>query len=291
MSSSAPPVIGPAGTDQAGAGSGARARRREAVRPARFANVVRSEWTKMRTVRSSYASVGAAAVLMVGLAALISFGVGRHHHHAGFADRRIFDPTSISLTSITFAQLAIAVFAILLVTSEYATGMIRTTLQAVPRRPRLLGAKALVFSTVAIAVGEIICFAAFFVGQPLLKAGPAPYATIGQAGVARAVALSGVYLVLSGLLAMALGVLLRHTAAAITVIVAVLFVLPGVANALPSSWQHPVEEFIPTGGGRAMASVVHQPNFLNPWWGLGLMCAYVAVLMLVAFVSFQRRDA
>lgn len=257
----------------------------------RFSNIVRSEWTKLRTVRSTYAAVGAAALLMVGIGALISFGVGRHYHKAGFAEKLVFDPTSVSLASITFAQLAIAVFAILVITSEYSTGMIRTTLQAVPRRGWLLAAKALVFGVVALVVGEVICFAAFFVGQPILKSGPAPYATISQPGVWRAVVLSGVYLLLSGLLAMGVAVLLRHTAGAITVIVAVLFVLPGVANALPTSWQHPVEKYIPTGGGRAMATVMRDPNFLSPLGGLALLCAYCAILLAVALYTLQRRDA
>jgi ABC-2 type transport system permease protein len=260
-------------------------------RPYHFTDVIRSEWTKTRTVRSTYASLISAVLLMVGVGALICFAVGNNYQHAGFADRLTFDPTSVSLTSIIFAQLALAVYAILTVTSEYSTGMIRTSLQAVPRRPWLLGAKALVFAAVTLVVGEVICFAAFFVGQPLLKAGPAPYATIGQPGVARAVALSGVYLVLSGLLAMGVGVMLRHTAGAITTIVAVFFVLPGVAQALPSSWSRPVEKYIPTGAGRAMANVIHDPSYLSAWWGLALLVGYVIVVLGMAFVVLHRRDA
>ncbi len=286
----APPAApGPTTGDGAGARVGYGADRH--IRPARFSDVVRSEWTKTRTVRSTYASLAAAAVLMVGVGALISFAVGSHYHRAGLAERLTFDPTGVSLTSIIFAQLAVAVFAILLVTAEYQTGMIRTSLQAVPRRPWLLGAKALVFAAVALVVGEVICFASFFVGQPLLEGGPAPYATIGQPGVARAVALSGVYLVLSGLIAMGVGALVRHTAAAITVIVAVYFVLPGVAQALPESWSRPVEKFIPTGGGRAMAAVLPNHDFLSPGWGLVLLCVYVVVVLGAGFVALQRRDA
>lgn len=284
-------VTAPTSAAPGGNGATAAVWRPREVAPSRFSDALRSEWTKMRTVRSSYAAVGAAVILMVGLAALICLGVGTHYQRAGVAEHLTFDPTSISLSSITFAQLAISVFAILLVTSEYSTGMIRTTLQAVPRRPWLLGAKAVVFTAVSLVAGETMCFAAFFVGQPILEAGPAPHATIGQPGVARAVALAGVYLVLSGLLAMGVGVLLRHTAGAITIIVAVLFVLPGVANALPTSWQRPVQEFIPTGGGRAMASAFRDPNFLSPWWGLGLLCLYVAVVGGFAMYTMQRRDA
>jgi ABC-2 type transport system permease protein len=292
-STQAPPGAGTslsAGTSSA-AGVEAGYQPHRQARPARFADAIRSEWTKTRTVRSTYASLVAAAVLMVGVGALISFAVGNHYQRADLAERLTFDPTGTSLTSIIFAQLAVAVFAILLVTAEYQTGMIRTSLQAVPRRPWLLGAKALVFAAMALVVGEIICFASFFVGQPLLKAGPAPYATIGQPGVARAVALSGVYLVLSGLIAMGVGALVRHTAAAITVIVAVYFVLPGVAQALPQSWSRPVEKFIPTGGGRAMAAVLPNHDFLSPWWGLILLCGYVVVVLGAGFVTMQRRDA
>lgn len=272
-----------------GAADGSWAAPAPPVRAARFSDVVRSEWTKLRTVRSTYFALGAAVVLIVGLGALISFEIGSHYaRHANSAN---FDPTSRSLASVTFGQLAIGVLGVLVISSEYSSGMIRTTLQAMPRRGWLLAAKALVFAAVAFVVGEVSTFAAFFVGQPLLKAGPAPYATIGQPGVARAVFAAGLYIALTGLLALGIAVLLRHTAGAITVVVALYFVLPGVANALPTSWQQPVEEFLPSGAGRSMSSVIHQAHFLTAWPAFGVLCIYVAVVMAAAALSLKRRDA
>ncbi|HWG72526.1 MAG TPA: ABC transporter permease [Acidimicrobiales bacterium] len=261
------------------------------VRAARLSDVVRSEWTKLRTVRSTYFTLGVAVVLIVGLGALISFEIGSHYQNSGRLDRATFDPTNSSLASVTFGQLAIGVLGVLVITSEYASGMIRTTLQAMPRRGWLLAAKAGVFGVTALVVGEVSSFAAFFIGQPLLKSGPAPYATIGQPGVARAVFASGLYIALAGLLALGIAVLIRHTAGAITVVVALYFVLPGVANALPTSWQQPIEEYLPSGTGRAMAAVVHQPHFLTPWPAVGVLCIYVVVVMAAAAWSLQRRDA
>lgn len=260
-------------------------------RPARFGDVVRSEWTKLRTVRSTYFSLGAAILLTVGLGALIALAVASHYSSMAPSDRLTFDPTSVSFYGMSFGQLAIGVLGVLVLTSEYSTGMIRTSLQAMPRRGWLLGAKALVFGAVVLVIGEILAFAAFFVIQPILKGGPAPYATLGQPDVLRAVFGAGLYLTVTGLLALAIGALIRHTAGAITIVVALYFVLPGVSNALPTSIQRPVQEYLPTMAGQQVATVVPQPHMLGPWTGLGVMCLYAVVLLGAAYLLLQRRDA
>ncbi|MGH9077198.1 MAG: ABC transporter permease subunit [Acidimicrobiales bacterium] len=270
----------------AGAGRG------PAPRAARFSDVVRSEWTKIRTVRSTYFALGAAILLSVGLGALIGLAVGNHYQNNGrFRGGDIFDPTSVSFYGMSFGQLAIAVLGVLVVTSEYATGMIRTTLQAMPRRGWVLAAKAGVFAAVALVVGEVLAFAAFLVVQPILHGQGAPSATLGQPLVLRAVFGAGLYLTGTGLLALGLGALVRHTAGAITVVVAVFFVLPGVSNALPTSIQQWVQEFLPTDAGQQVASVVRGAHTLPAWAGLGVLCAYAAVVLGIAYVLLQRRDA
>ncbi len=261
------------------------------ARPARFTDVVRSEWTKMRTVRSTYFSLGAAVVATVGIGALIALAVGSHYHQSSPSDRLTFDPTSVSFFGLVFGQLAIGVFGILTVTSEYGSGMIRTTLQAMPRRGWVLGAKAVVFVAITVVIGEISSFVAFFVVQPILKGGPAPYAMIGQAHVLRAVFGAGLYVTAIGLLALGIGALLRNTAVSITVMVALYFVLPGVANALPSSIAQPVHEYLPTGAGQQVASVLHQAHTLSPWVGFAVLCGYAAAALAVAYALLRRRDA
>ena len=137
---------------------------------------------------------------------------------------------------MAIATLAIAVLGVLCISSEYSSGMIRASLIAVPKRGRLLAAKSLVFAVVTFVVGEVTSFAAFFVGQALIS-GHAPHAALGDPGVARAVVGAGLALTALAVLSVAAGTLLRHPAAAIACMIAVLFVLPGIAQALPDSWR------------------------------------------------------
>jgi ABC-type transport system involved in multi-copper enzyme maturation permease subunit len=160
---------------------------------------VRSERIKLTTVRSTWITLLVAVVLGVGVGALISYLAGTHYATGGFGNRASWDPTNVSFRAINIAQLAIAVLGVMVVTSEYSSGMIRTSLAAVPRRGRFLAAKALVFTTVALVVGEVMAFAAFLIGQSLIGS-HAPHATLSGPGVLRAVVGAGLYLALVGLL-------------------------------------------------------------------------------------------
>jgi ABC-2 type transport system permease protein len=143
---------------------------------------------------------------------------------------------------------------------------------------------------VTFAVGEATSFAAFFAGQALIS-GHAPHAALGDPGVARAVAGAGLALTALAVLSVAAGALLRHPAAAIAAMIAVLFVLPGIAQALPDSWRNPVTEFWPTQAGGQLASVYHAPHTLQPWPGFGVMCLFVAIVYAIAWTMLDRRDA
>ena len=168
--------------------------------------------------------------------------------------------------------------------------MIRTSLIAVPKRGRVLAAKSLVFAAVTFVVGEVTSFAAFFVGQALIS-GHAPHAALGDPGVARAVVGAGLYLTALAVLSVAAGTLLRHPAAAIACMVGVLFVLPGIAQALPDSWRNPVTEFWPTQAGGQLTSVHQAAHSLQPWPGFGVMCLFVAIVYAIAWTLLDRRDA
>jgi ABC-2 type transport system permease protein len=255
-----------------------------------FADVVRSEWTKARTVSSTRWTLIAAAFIGIGLGALISALAASHYASSSPSDKLTWDPTGISGSGLGIAQLAIGVLGILLITSEYSTGSIGSSLAAVPRRGRLLGAKAVVLVVLIYIVVEILSFASFFIGQALIS-GHAPTASIGDATVLRALLAGGLYGAALALMGLALGTLIRHAAGAIAVLVAILFVLPGIAAALPASIEHTVQEYWPTQAGQQVAGVVRTAHTLSPWAGLGVFLLFVAVLSGIAYARLDRRDA
>lgn len=255
-------------------------------RASTLGNAVVSEWTKLWTLGSTFYTLALTLVLVVGLGALVAYESSVHYS----PQQGLWDPTGQSLSGLMAGQLTIGVLGALVITGEYATGMIRTSLAAVPRRGRLLAAKAAVFSAVVVVVGEVVSWIAFFVGQQMIS-GHMPTAHLSSPNVARAVLGGGLYLALVGLMAVAIGTVLRHTAGAISAVIAVLFVLPGVLNALPTAWRNPVEKYWPTQAGSQVTKVFRPSDALSAWWGAGEMALFVAVLLVVAFFVLQRRDA
>jgi ABC-2 type transport system permease protein len=263
---------------------------RAAFPPATFGDVLRSEWTKLRSVRSTVWALAVTVVLGVGLGAAISAAAAHGYAGSSVSSKLSWDPTALSLDGIGIATLAIAVLGVLCISSEYSSGMIRTSLTAVPKRGRVLAAKSLVFAVVTFVVGEATSFTAFFVGQALIS-GRAPNAALGDPGVARAVVGGGLALTALAVLSVATGTLLRHPAAAIACMIALLFVLPAIAQALPDSWRNPATEFWPTSAGGQLANVYHSPHTLQPWPGFGVMCLFVAIVYAIAWTVLERRDA
>jgi ABC-2 type transport system permease protein len=257
---------------------------------ATFADALRSEWTKLRSVRSTVWTLAVTVVLGVGLGALISAAAAHGYANSSVASKLSWDPTAISLDGIGIATLAIAVLGVLFISSEYSSGMIRTSLTAVPRRGRLLAAKALILAAVTFVVGEVTSFTAFFAGQALIG-GRAPHAALGDPGVARAVVGAGLALTALAVLSVAMGAVLRHPAAGIACMVAILFVLPAIAQALPDSWRNPVTEYWPTQAGGQIANVHIAPHSLPPWPGFGVLCLFVAIVYAIAWALLDRRDA
>jgi hypothetical protein len=255
---------------------------RAAFRAATFADVLRSEWVKLRSVRSTFWALTVTVVLGVGLGAVISAVTAHAYARFSVAAKLSWDPTGVSQSGVAIASLAIVVLGVLCISSEYSSGMIRTSLIAVPKRGRVLAAKSLVFAGVTFVVGEVTCFAAFFVGQALIS-GHAPHAALGDPGVARAVAGGGLYLAALAVLSVATGALLRHPAAAIASMIAVVLVLPGIAQALPDSWRNPVTEFWPTQAGTQLTNVHPAAHSLQPWPGFGVMCLFVAIVYAIAW--------
>ena len=254
-----------------------------------FADVARSEWHKFHTVRSTYWSLLAAVVVGLGLSALISLASSNHYSKLSESDRAKWDPTSISTSGFGLAQLAIGVLGVLIITSEFSTGQIQTSLAAVPKRHRVLAAKGFVYAVVAFVVFEILGFVAFFVGQAIIHTN-APSVTLGDHDVLRAVIGGGLYAAVLGLLAVAIGTIVRSAAAGIGILVALLYVLPGIAAALPSNLEHSVEKFWPTQAGSQLPSVYRAAHTLSPWAGFAWMTIFTAVVFAVAVVALRNRD-
>jgi ABC-2 type transport system permease protein len=261
----------------------------------RFSGVLRSEWTKLRSVRSTRWCVLATVVAGIGIGMLATASQASQWRHAQFVDKALFDPTSISLTGLLFGQLSVGVLGVLAMSAEYGTGSIRATLAAVPRRPVVLAAKVVVFGVVALAVSEAVSFAAFFVGQAFLS-GSAPTATLSGHGVLRAVVGGGLYVTVLGLFALGLATIIRHTAGTITTFVSILLILPLVVSAFPAKIGHPIGKYLPATIGSAMTSTTAEgahADFLPAfpaWHGFALLCLYAAGALLVGGVLMVRRD-
>ena len=253
-----------------------------------FGGALRSEFTKIRSVRSTYWTLLALVVVTVGIGALTCIGAVSRPGPRGPG----FDPTFRSLVGLILGQLIIAVLGALTITSEYSTGMIRTSLTVQPRRGTVFAAKATVFAAVSLVTGLVASFASFFIGQAILS-GKHLDATLGQPGVLRAVIGGGLFLVVCGMLAFGLGAVLRHTAAAITAAIGLLFVLTILVNFLPSSWQDHVTKWIPFDAGSQVWTVVNSPgsHLFSAWTGFGVFAAYAAIAIIIGMFLFQRRDA
>jgi ABC-2 type transport system permease protein len=274
-------------TVQATAGRAARALPAPSGR-AGFGGALRSEFTKIRSVRSTYWTLLTLMVITVGFGALASAGAASNAGHLGPG----FDPTMRSLGGLYIGQLIIAVLGALVVTSEYSTGMIRTSLTALPRRGTVFAAKGVVFGAVALVTGLVTSFCSFFVGQAIM-ASKHINATLADPHVLRAVIGGGLFLAACGLLAFGIGMILRHTAGAITAAIGLLFVLSILVNFLPQSWQVHVDKWMPAIAGSQVWTVVGGggPPMLSAWAGFATLCAYAAVAIVAGLVMFRTRDA
>ncbi len=259
-----------------------------------FVNLMRAEWTKIRSVRSTVWTLLIFIVVCIGLTALITWLTDSHWTGPQAASRdssALSDPVGFILGSgVGLGQLAIAVLGVLVISTEYSTGVIRASLLAVPRRLPMLAAKAAVFAVLLIVVTEIVAFCSFFVGSAFLHA-HVPVA-LGGSGVARAVAGAGLYLTVLGLFSMAIGTMIRHTAGGISAAIGVVFVLPILSGLLPGSWGAHINAYLPEQAG-TLITHTHEVagDLLSPWQGFGVLCLWTAALFALAAYLLQRRDA
>jgi ABC-2 type transport system permease protein len=243
-----------------------------------FREVARMEWIKLSSLRS------VTWTLALGMAATVALGVV-----AGYNTRSVSgDPTSNVLSGILLGQLITGVLGVGVMTSEYSSGLIRVTLAAVPRRPQVLWAKAFVFGGVVLLAGEVTAFAAFGGGIAALRPS-VPHPALSQGPVLRAVAMTGAYLALTGLMGLGIGALVRHGAAAAATLVGGLFVLPPVVGAASRSAGKFMPELI---AGNSLAAVKPVPGFTwSPWLELGIVALYPVALLAAGCWRLVRRDA
>ena len=250
-------------------------------RPARvrygFAQVARMEWIRLRTLRSTWWTLAITVVAAVG----ISVAVGANTKNGSG------DLTNNALGGVAVGLLLTGVLGVLVMTAEYSSGMIRTTLAAAPDRRLLLAAKAAVFGTTALVVGEIASFTAFLGGTAALPAtitGP----SLGDPGVLRAVLMSGAGYCLIGLIGLGLGAIIRHSPAAIAVLVGGVYVAAQVVAAVANS----VIGYVPVSiVANSISTVQRLPHTPPPWAGLAVLVLYAAVALGIGGALLARRDA
>ena len=250
--------------------------------------VFRSEWTKLRSVRSTRWSLLAAVGFTLGLAAIACAVVTHHWPHMSLQDRRDFHPLEPNLAGVQIAQLALGVLGVLVMTAEYSTGMIRASMTAVPRRLPVLWAKVVVYGVVTLVLMVPSVLIAFVIGQSIFSR---RHINVGftDPHIARAVIGAGLYLTVIGLFGLGLGAIVRNTAGGIATFAGLMFVLPPLMNVLPASWNHAASPYLPLPAGEAIMATT-PGDHLAPWTGLALLCGYTALAIAIASVLLVRRD-
>jgi ABC-type transport system involved in multi-copper enzyme maturation permease subunit len=280
---------------------------------------LRSEFTKLRSVRSTYWTIAALFIVSVGIAAIAGFAIASNIH-SNPANKAGMDATQASLVAFfEFGQLIIAVLGALAITSEYSTGMIRTSLTAMPRRGTVFAAKLIVFGVMALVISLITSFVSFFVGQAALSGsgvGASLFhsvtipANANQIGPNSPVTFQGTNVISPGtvltaiigtallvaavaLIAFALGAIIRHTAGAICAVIGLMFVLPIIIAVLPNTWRWDVMRFFPDAAGRVLTVTIgnQNPHLWSAWPQFGVTLVWAAVLIAAGAYLFSKRDA
>ena len=254
------------------------------------ARVILSEWTKLHSLRSTRWSLLAAVVLTIGLPAIFAAVTSSHWAHMGPHERADRHPLDIALGGVNLSQLAIGVLGVLVITGEYATGLIRASFTAVPKRLPVLWAKIVVFAVVSFALMLPSVLVSFWASQAILSNIQPLHTSLSAHGVLRSVVGGAVYLMLFGIFCLALGAIVRNTAGGIAAFVALFFVIPPLLNVFPTSWQNAINPWIPNSAFRSIFQLTHSSHSLSPAGGLAVSLGYVAFAVGVAAVLLVRRD-
>jgi ABC-type transport system involved in multi-copper enzyme maturation permease subunit len=254
--------------------------------------VLRSEWAKLWSLRSTWIT------LVVGVVALMAFGsIAAARYKSMTGSGQHLDPdfadasaVTLALFGVTLGQLALGVLGVLFTAGEYSTGMIRSTLAAVPRRLPVLWSKAAVYGAVAFIIGTIGAFGGFFIANAIVS-GTAAHVTLSGAGVLRSLLGAGVYLGLVGVIGVALGAVLRSVAGGISVLVASLMLIPGLLSLLPTAWRTDITPYLPSNAGEALFTVHHTTGMLSAGTGAVVLLAWTTLALAGAGWRLVRKDA
>src|SRR5580692_10965451 len=283
---------------------------------------IASEFTKIRSVRSTYWTLGALFIVSVGLALAITAGTA-----ANFADnpgnKAGFDATQASLGAFfELGQLIIAVLGAMVITSEYSTGMVRTSLTAQPRRGVVYAAKAIVFTAVTLVISFVTAFIAFFIGQAIYSSKGVSASlfhtvtipasangicnpngctatfsgtdVITASTVLTAIIGTALFVTIVALIAYGVGAILRHTAGAIATVIALMFIVPILEHTLPDNWRNDIMRFLPDAANQVVSLTIAsdgQGHLWSAWPQLGVTALWAAVLVGVGAYLFRKRDA
>ncbi|WP_225827356.1 ABC transporter permease [Streptomyces naphthomycinicus] len=250
---------------------------------------IRSEWTKIRSVASTVWTLSLAVVVTVAVGTLLSALSNSQFDNMPARERLSFDPTVISFAGMTLGQLAMIVFGVLVVSNEYSTGMIRVSLAAVPQRGTFLFSKVAVAAALALAVGLVTSFAAFFLGQAML--GP-HRAGIGDPGVLRAVFGGGLYMTLIAMFSMGVAAMLRSPMLSLGILMPFFFLISNILGNVDATKK--IGRFLPDQAGNRIMQVVPRVGDdtpYGPWAGLGIMALWVIAALTGGYLLLKRRDA
>lgn len=256
--------------------------------PARTRDLLAFEWTKLRSIRSNSWTLLAASAVTIGSTAIVAQAIG-----SGPAPPQSAVITPLTASFLGYAEygvIPVTILAVLAFTSEYSTGLIRTTLTAVPRRLAVLAAKAAVTGGAALIAGEILVFAAFFLAQAIL-AGHHRGVSLSAPGAPRAVLVAGLLLAVCALTGLGLGAIIRHTAGAIAATIAVIYLLAAACLALPPPWSTRIGRFTLPFAAYQLITQHPQPGLLSPVLSLVILLAWPAAALIAAGVLLTRRDA
>ena len=253
----------------------------------RAGDLLASEWIKLRSVRSTYLTMLAAAVVAIGIA--VATGASNAARWASLdpAQRAGFDPLTVSLFGMILAQMAFGVLGVLAITSEHATGMIRTTFTAAPRRRAVLAAKVAVTGGVTLTLGTATAFAAFLTCQALLSSAHAGV-SLTSPGALRAVLGAACYMLIATLTGIGLGAIIRHTAGAITALFLLIMVLPQLVIVIPSPWNGWIERWLPE--LHPVIAQRPQTGLFSPGVTIAVGVGYAALALVTAATLITRRD-
>ena len=264
--------------------------RERALQGVTLPRVIRSEWTKLWTLRSTRWSLFLAFVAQAGLGPLIALIEMSRWSQLSLQQRFTINPIDHSLGGWHLAQLAVAILGVMTMTGEYHTGMIRSSFMAAPKRLPVLWAKLLVVSAVTLVLMVVAAFIGFLGAQAIFAEHHVNVA-LGAPHALRAIFGVALVITATGAMCVALGTIVRRTAGGIALFVGVFFVLPGLVDILPSATANALQPYLPSTASTGLAQALAQPNSFTPWGGFALFCGYTAAVTVIAAVLLKRRDA